>query len=153
MMPLLLSNARQVLCLGSHCDDIEIGCGGTILQLLEANPDTSVHWVVFASNEVRKREAQLSAERFLGKARAKRVIVREFRESFFPYHGMQIKELPVKHLPRCYGRSTGANLYVICKAFKELILLWNKMQTVSHDQEGLFLKSDRPVEFKPAVGI
>ena len=66
---------------------------------------------------------------------------------------MQIKELPVKHLPRCYGRSTGANLYVICKAFKELILLWSKMQKVSHDQEGLFLKSERPVEFKPAVGI
>jgi glycosyltransferase involved in cell wall biosynthesis len=67
---------------------------------------------------------------------------------------MQIKELPVSHLPRCYGRSTGANLYVICKAFKELILLWGKMARVSHDQEGLFLKSERTVsEFKPAVGV
>jgi LmbE family N-acetylglucosaminyl deacetylase len=93
MIPLLLSHAREILCLGSHCDDIEIGCGGTILQLLEARPDIGVHWVVFASNDVRKREAQQSAERFLEKARSKRVVIRDFRESFFPYQGMQIKEL------------------------------------------------------------
>jgi LmbE family N-acetylglucosaminyl deacetylase len=92
MIPLSLSGARQILCLGSHCDDIEIGCGGTILQLLESNPESSVHWIVFASNEVRKREAQQSAERFLSKARTKRIVVRDFRESFFPYQGLQIKE-------------------------------------------------------------
>jgi glycosyltransferase involved in cell wall biosynthesis len=68
--------------------------------------------------------------------------------------GMRIKELEVRHLPRCFGRSTGANLFVICKAFRELILLWGKMASASDDQEGLFLKSSRTVaELKPAVGV
>ena len=68
--------------------------------------------------------------------------------------GMKIKELEVRHLPRCFGRSTGANVFVICKAFRELVLLWGKMASVSDDQEGLFVKSDRAIpEFKPAVGV
>ncbi len=67
---------------------------------------------------------------------------------------MKIKELEVRHLPRCFGRSTGANLFVICKAFRELVLLWGKMARVSDDQEGLFLKTDRTMQqLKPAVGI
>ena len=37
-----------VLCLGAHCDDIEIGCGGTILKLLEESPNLIVYWVVFS---------------------------------------------------------------------------------------------------------
>ncbi len=26
---------RTLLCIGAHCDDIEIGCGGTVLRLAE----------------------------------------------------------------------------------------------------------------------
>ncbi len=39
----------QILCLGAHSDDIEIGCGGTILQLLSGYPNLDVVWVVFSS--------------------------------------------------------------------------------------------------------
>ena len=28
----------RVLCLGAHADDIEIGCGGTVLKLVSARP-------------------------------------------------------------------------------------------------------------------
>jgi len=72
--------------------------------------------------------------------------------------GMKIKELEVRHLPRCFGRSTGANPLVILKAFRELVLLWGKMARVGHDQEGLFIKST-PIptptvrELKPAIGV
>jgi LmbE family N-acetylglucosaminyl deacetylase len=83
---------NKILCLGAHCDDIEIGCGGTILKLLESNPATVVHWVVFSSDQQRMEEAGRSACAFLKASDAKTVIVKEFRNSFFPYIGAQIKE-------------------------------------------------------------
>ena len=56
MLELTLSEKPDsicILCLGSHCDDIEIGCGGTILRLLENYPNIVVYWVVFSSNPQR----------------------------------------------------------------------------------------------------
>ena len=62
----------RVLCLGAHSDDIEIGCGGTLLTLLERHGDVAVRWVVFSSNEERACEARRSADVFLrGLARRK----------------------------------------------------------------------------------
>jgi len=48
----------QILCLGSHSDDIEIGCGGTILRLAEQYPRSTFHWVVLSAPGVRAAEAQ-----------------------------------------------------------------------------------------------
>lgn len=81
----------NVLCLGAHCDDIELGCGGTVLALAESHPDIIIHWVVFASNPVRKQEALASANAFLSNVAHKNIIISEFRESFFPYVGSEIK--------------------------------------------------------------
>ena len=53
-----------VLCLGAHADDIEIGCGGTLLKLTEQNRDLTVHWVVFSATPPRVREARRSAQVF-----------------------------------------------------------------------------------------
>jgi LmbE family N-acetylglucosaminyl deacetylase len=96
MLPLsLLRDPKaplQVLCLGAHSDDIEIGCGGTILQLLSGYANVDVRWIVFSSNAEREREARDSAELFLKKAKRKKVIVKSFRDGFFPYDGAQIKE-------------------------------------------------------------
>jgi len=83
---------RTLLCLGAHCDDIEIGCGGTVLRLVERYPDLYVHWVVLSSSPVRAAEARASAERFLHTVRHKDVVIKEFRNSFFPFVGAQIKE-------------------------------------------------------------
>lgn len=82
----------KILCLGSHSDDIEIGCGGTILRWLSINPNLEVVWVVFSSNKERAREARKSAELFLGKAKRKEIIVNDFRDGFFPFDGPKIKE-------------------------------------------------------------
>jgi LmbE family N-acetylglucosaminyl deacetylase len=83
----------KLLCLGAHSDDIEIGCGGTILQLLSAYSNLNVVWVVFSSGREREREARASAARFLKQAkRSKKVIVKKFRDGFFPYQGTKIKE-------------------------------------------------------------
>jgi LmbE family N-acetylglucosaminyl deacetylase len=82
----------RVLCLGAHSDDIEIGCGGTVLSLLEGYDNVAVRWVVFSAGEVRAREARDSAAAFLARAREKEVVVKSYRDGFFPFVGAQIKD-------------------------------------------------------------
>ena len=82
---------RRVLCLGAHSDDIEIGCGGTILRLLAQRNNIEVAWVVFSSGGERKDEALKSAKKFLRCAKQRKVLVKNFQESFFPYKGQAIK--------------------------------------------------------------
>jgi LmbE family N-acetylglucosaminyl deacetylase len=82
----------RILCLGAHSDDIEIGCGGTVLRLLHEHPGSSVHWVVFSANSIREAEARASAADFLSSAKESVVTVRSFRESYFPYVASDIKD-------------------------------------------------------------
>ena len=81
----------KALFLGAHSDDIELGCGGTILSLLEQGQALEVWWVVFAASPARRLEAERSAEMFLRGAVKKEIIVRDFKESFFPYIASEIK--------------------------------------------------------------
>lgn len=81
-----------ILCLGAHADDIEIGCGGTLLKLTEQNRDVTVHWVVFSATPPRVREAKRSAGIFLQSAHAKNVVIKNFRDSYFPFMGERIKK-------------------------------------------------------------
>ena len=94
MIPLSLSEREplRLLCLGAHCDDIEIGCGGTILKLAAAGHKIEVHWVVFSSDEERKQEALKSVEAFLCDVTTKKVTVLGLRDGFFPYIGADLKE-------------------------------------------------------------
>jgi LmbE family N-acetylglucosaminyl deacetylase len=82
----------RILCLGAHSDDIEIGCGASILQLLSHRRNIEVQWVVFSSGAGRDREALRSADLFLKGAAKKQVVVRDFRNSFFPSEFVKIKE-------------------------------------------------------------
>jgi LmbE family N-acetylglucosaminyl deacetylase len=86
-----LKGVKRVLCLGAHSDDIEIGCGGTILKLIEQQPALEVCWVVFSAGGSRTREAKASARTFLKGAHQK-IIIKDFRNSFFPFRGEAIKE-------------------------------------------------------------
>lgn len=82
----------SVLCLGAHADDIEIGCGGTILRLAERYGSLlDVRWVVFSASASRRREALRGARWFLRQVRRKTIIVKDFPDSVFPYAGMAIK--------------------------------------------------------------
>jgi LmbE family N-acetylglucosaminyl deacetylase len=81
----------RILCLGAHSDDIEIGCGGTILRLLEQYESAEVHWIVLSSNQQRSEEARRSAEGLLCSAKSKQVIIKDFKDGFFPYYGSEIK--------------------------------------------------------------
>lgn len=82
----------RVLCLGAHADDIEIGCGGTLLKLLREQAGLEVTWVVFSAEGSRTGEARRSADKFLKGVGKSRVVVKKFRGSFFPFHGEAIKD-------------------------------------------------------------
>ena len=105
---LTLEFARQrdsvfrILCLGAHSDDIEIGCGGTILRLLDENPTTEIVWVVFGASGQRRTEAVESANLFLANARRKEIVIKEFRDGYFPYIGAEIKDF-FEELKRKYS--------------------------------------------------
>jgi LmbE family N-acetylglucosaminyl deacetylase len=96
MLPLTFSKSGRatykILCLGAHSDDIEIGCGGTVLELLRTRRDLEFYWIVFSSGAGREREAHRSAELFLKGAAKKTVMVKDFRGSFFPFIGAEIKD-------------------------------------------------------------
>jgi LmbE family N-acetylglucosaminyl deacetylase len=85
-------DSLQVLCLGAHGDDIEIGCGGTVLKLVRKYKTIEIDWVVFSANQERRTEAKRSAEAFLAGAKRRKVVLKAFRDGFFPYVGGEIKD-------------------------------------------------------------
>jgi LmbE family N-acetylglucosaminyl deacetylase len=91
MVQLPFEKVRTVLCLGAHSDDIEIGCGGTLLSMLGSNPGLKVSWVVLSGRGQRTKEARRSAQFFLRKAASSRVVTKQFQISYFPFEGAKIK--------------------------------------------------------------
>jgi LmbE family N-acetylglucosaminyl deacetylase len=83
---------KRILALGAHPDDIEIGCGGTMLRLASERPDAEVLWVVLAANEERAREAESSARAFLAGFARSRLVVKRHRDGFLPWSGAAVKE-------------------------------------------------------------
>ena len=95
------SRSLEVLCLGCHSDDIEIGCGGTILRLSEQYPQCNFHWVVFSAIGVRETEARNAAALFAG-TRVKTVSLKTFEDGFMPYAGAEIKAVFERELKQIH---------------------------------------------------
>ena len=95
MIQLQLGNVAaeklDVLCLGCHSDDIEIGCGGTILRLAEQYNNAMFHWVVFSATGVRQAEAERGAALFVEPARLRGPHLKDFPDGFMPFVGAQVK--------------------------------------------------------------
>jgi LmbE family N-acetylglucosaminyl deacetylase len=87
-----LKRVKRVLCLGAHSDDIEIGCGGTVLRMIEQSKSIEFYWLVLCANPERTMEARRSANAFLARARKKTIVVKPFRVGFLPYLGPPVKE-------------------------------------------------------------
>jgi LmbE family N-acetylglucosaminyl deacetylase len=85
------TEALTVLCLGAHSDDIELGCGGTILRLAEQYPDVVFHWVVFSATGVREEEARRAATLFAGSAALREPLLKTFTDGFMPFVGAEVK--------------------------------------------------------------
>jgi LmbE family N-acetylglucosaminyl deacetylase len=80
-----------LLCLGAHSDDIEIGCGGTLLHLKQVFPRLKIHWVVFCAGGPRGQEAAKAAELFTTGCE-KEIVLKDYHDGFLPYHGAQVKD-------------------------------------------------------------
>ena len=83
----------QILCLGAHPDDIEIGCGGTILRLAQEYPNSVFHWVVFSAIGVREAEARHAAAKFVPIGRLKGPVLKTFSDAFMPFMGAEVKSV------------------------------------------------------------
>lgn len=93
MLELAPKSIDSVLCLGAHADDIEIGCGGTVLHWSRQHPDIVFHWVVFGARGDRRSEAERSARGFLRACTEQQVRLHFFEDSFFPSQFREIKEV------------------------------------------------------------
>lgn len=80
----------EILCLGAHSDDIEIGCGGTVLRLIRQYPGCVLHWVVFSAIGVRAEEARRAAASFCG-AGLREPLLKTFPDGFLPFVGAEVK--------------------------------------------------------------
>lgn len=84
------SDPLEVLCIGAHSDDIEIGCGGTLLHLKETRSRLKFHWVVFTAAGVRGQEASRAAELFTAGCE-REIVLKDYRDGFLPYTGSDVK--------------------------------------------------------------
>ena len=85
------NGALTVLCLGAHSDDIEIGCGGTILRLAQEHPGSTFQWVVFSAIGVRESEARHAAALFVEAGALREPLLKAFPDGFMPFVGAEVK--------------------------------------------------------------
>ena len=85
------TRVRRLLCIGAHSDDLEIGCGATVLRLLRQSPGCVVTWAVFCAGGGRGGEARAAAEEMLRQAGEARVVLFEFRDAHLPASWGEVK--------------------------------------------------------------
>jgi LmbE family N-acetylglucosaminyl deacetylase len=86
------TTSPRILLLGAHCDDIEIGCGGTVLQLARKHPGGHFLWVTLSSDAERAAETRAAAKELLPDVVNAAVRTEGFRGSYFPYCGPELKD-------------------------------------------------------------
>lgn len=101
MISLLDSKPKELLCLGAHCDDIEIGCGGTVLKWIRKGWIEKVCWVIFSSTATRAEEAKASAQHYLKDVPDSKVIIKDYRDAYLPYSAQEIKDFVQSLHERC----------------------------------------------------
>jgi LmbE family N-acetylglucosaminyl deacetylase len=82
----------RILAIGAHADDIEIGCGGTLLRLAEQGGISAVSWLVLSAVGDRVAEARAGAAAFTAGIPDVAVEIGDARDGFFPAEYGAIKE-------------------------------------------------------------
>jgi LmbE family N-acetylglucosaminyl deacetylase len=88
-----IGTSPKVLCLGAHCDDIEIGSGGTLMNLIDEYQDIEFCCVIFCSNQAREQESYKSFEILLKKVHKKSINIFNFKDGFLPYQEEKVKDI------------------------------------------------------------
>ena len=81
----------QILCIGAHCDDIEIGCGGTVLSLQRRYPGCRVHWLVMTSVPERRVEALAAMKSMVGTAARGETWIGDLADGLLPARFDEVK--------------------------------------------------------------
>ncbi len=104
--------AARVLCVGAHCDDIEIGCAGTLLALQAGGARLEISWAVVSAPAVRREETRKAMAMLVRRAARGRLICGDFPDGRFPAHYGAVKDfveslkrLPAPDLIFCHERS------------------------------------------------
>jgi LmbE family N-acetylglucosaminyl deacetylase len=115
-----------ILLLGAHCDDIEIGCGATVMRLVARYPEARFVWVTFSADDERETETRRAAAMLLQGAGAAEVVVERFRGSYLPYCGPELKdrfEVLKRHAPDLVLTHFRSDLHQDHRVINELT--WN----------------------------
>jgi LmbE family N-acetylglucosaminyl deacetylase len=83
----------KVLCIGAHCDDIEIGCGAALRFLQRRGNGASISWIVLSGDEVRRRESRRAMRRFVSPRHRGALRFETFPDGRFPAAYDEIKTL------------------------------------------------------------
>jgi LmbE family N-acetylglucosaminyl deacetylase len=86
-----LGQSATVLCIGAHCDDIEIGCGATLIRWSREYPGLRVVWAIFSGDAVRQDESRAAAKRLINGSASCELQFFDFRDRFFPAQAESIK--------------------------------------------------------------
>lgn len=85
-------SGNQVLLLGAHCDDIEIGCGATLVDLARRSPELQFHSIIFCSDPVREKESRQGLSTLLGEQANLTMDFGGLRDGFLPYRAEEVKQ-------------------------------------------------------------
>ncbi len=78
------ARVARILCVGAHCDDIEIGCAAALLALQAHQRRLEISWVVVSGPAQRRVEAQRAMTMLVRRAARGTLTCGDFRDGFFP---------------------------------------------------------------------
>jgi LmbE family N-acetylglucosaminyl deacetylase len=82
----------RVLCIGAHCDDLEIGCGGTLLALQASQRRVTIDYALLSGTAERRREAASAMRNIVKPPNRGELLHAEFTDGRFPAEYGAIKD-------------------------------------------------------------
>ena len=105
MLDLVLDFNKQrtlrLLCVGAHCDDIEIGCAATLLAMQARAKRLAINWIVLSGSAKRRKETELAMRTLVLAANRGKLLFGDFPDGRFPAVYGEIKDFceRLKRLP------------------------------------------------------